>query len=200
MTQETDALCFWPSPRRRVLAVTSQPASSSCWWTGVSRVAAGCPAASLLPTTGSIAGHAIFHAGAGGLPAVFRQDDYICKALGNALGWRVLCKCKIMLFIEPGFIQNGIKHVFLKPLLSKKNWNLSPFLWCFASKVLSLVQSKFKECILFKYHTSQKVNGSLSHQLWGGPGSLDSSHVLQPQQLWHQSVINQEIKAEFELD
>lgn len=40
-------------------------------------------------------------------------------------GWRALCKCKIRLFIETGFIQNGIKLVFLKPLLSKTNWNLS---------------------------------------------------------------------------
>lgn len=61
----------------------------------------------------------------GGLPAFFRKDDYICKAPGSALGWRALCKCKIMLFIEPGFIQNGIKLVFLKPLQSKTNWNLS---------------------------------------------------------------------------
>lgn len=113
-------------PKSRALAVMPQAVAGSCWQTGAVWAATGCSAASLQPRAGSAA--ALLHVGVGGLCRAFRRDDYICKALGNALGWRALCKCKIMLFIEPGFIQNGIKLVFLKPLLSKTNWNLSPLL------------------------------------------------------------------------
>lgn len=106
--------------------VPTAPASThelGCWRTGASQAGAGCSAAFLLHSTGPDPPDP--QARLGGLPAFSRKDDYICKAPASALGWRALCNCKIMLFIEPGFIQNGIKLVFLKSLLSKTNWNLS---------------------------------------------------------------------------
>lgn len=70
----------------------------------------------------------------------------------------MLCKCKIKLFIEPGFIQNGITFVLLKPLLS---FPLQSFASNFFLPPFSL---KFKD-VLFANPTSQEVNRCLFHQL-----------------------------------
>lgn len=108
----------------------------------------------------------------------------------------MLCKGKIMLFIEAGFIQNGIKIVLVKPLLSETKGNLLIFPPAFCIHPSLWFSSNIKECFIYTTllpSTHQICVPELA--AGGGPGSQGCAVTAEAQRC-HRAGNNEDLELD----